>query len=198
MNFISPTTICISGCTGSGKTTWLRRLLDEKLFYNLPNRIIYFYGVWQNAFDSMTDVEFHEGLPVSFDDFVDGNHNVLIFDDLQEDITKSKAAEHLFTRGSHHKNLTIVFVNQNIFYQGKHARTIALNTHYTILFRNPRATSQIRTLASQTGLQHLKEAYEDATKEKYGYLVVDLCPHSDDDYRLRTHIFNNEDPIIYH
>ena len=159
---------------------------------------MYCYGVWQDVFDSMKDIEFHEGLPSTFDEFADGNHNVLIADDLQEDIAKSKEAEHLFTRGSHHKNLTVIYINQNIFYQGKHSRTIALNMHYTILFRNPRAVSQLSTLASQTGLRYLKEAYEDATKGKYGYLVLDLCPHSNDAYRLRSHIFTNVDPVIYH
>ena len=69
MNFISPTTICISGCTRSGKTTWLRRLLEEKLIDIPPKRIMYCYGVWQDVFDSMKDIEFHEGLPSTFDEF---------------------------------------------------------------------------------------------------------------------------------
>lgn len=198
MNFHSPTTIIVSGTTGSGKTTWLKRLLEENLFDIPPKRILYFYGAWQDIFDSFKNVEFYEGLPKSFDEFADGGHNVLIFDDLQDDITKSKEAENLFTRGSHHKNFTVIFVNQNIFYQGKHSRTIALNTHYTILFRNPRAALQLQTLASQTGLCHLKEAFQDATKDKYGYLCIDLCPHSEDMYRLRTRIFHDEDPVIYH
>ena len=63
MNFLSSTTICISGCTRSGKTTWLRRLLEEKWFDIPPKGIMYCYGVWQDVFDSMKDIEFHEGLP---------------------------------------------------------------------------------------------------------------------------------------
>lgn len=197
MNFISPTTIVCSGGTGSGKTVWLARLLKENLFTIPPKRVIYCYGVWQSLFDTMKNIDFVEGLPTSFDSYCDGNHNIIIIDDLQDEATKSKEVEYLFTRGSHHKNLTVIFINQNLFYQNKHARTLALNTHYTVLFRNPRAASQIRTLRSQTGLKYLEDAYADATKPNFGYLVVDLHPASNKDYRLRTCIFKGEDPTIY-
>lgn len=197
MNFLSPTTIVCTGGTGSGKSVWLSRLLSENLFTEPPKRIIYCYGVWQSLFDRMTNVEFVEGLPSSFDNYIDGNHNIIILDDLQDEVTNSKEVEHLFTRGSHHQKLTIIYLNQNLFYQNKHARTLALNTHYTVLFRNPRSASQIRTLSSQTGLKHLSDAYSDATKDNFGYLVVDLHPASSQDYRLRSRIFKGEDPTIY-
>ena len=41
------------------------------------------------------------------------------------------------------------------------------------------------------------KAYEDALSEKHGYLLVDMSPHSEDKYRLRTHIFPGEDPTVY-
>lgn len=197
MNFLSPTTIVCTGGTGSGKSVWLARLLKEKLFAEPPKRVVYCYGVWQSLFDTMENVEFVEGVPASFDEYADGNHNIIILDDLQDEVTNSKEVEHLFTRGSHHKKLTIIYLNQNLFYQNKHARTLALNTHYTVLFRNPRSASQIRTLRSQTGLKHLADAYSDATKDNFGYLVVDLHPASNQDYRLRSRIFQGEDPTIY-
>ena len=43
----------------------------------------------------------------------------------------------------------------------------------------------------------LLESYEDCMKDSYGYLIVDLNPHSDDKYRLRTHIFPGQDVLIY-
>lgn len=148
-------------------------------------------------FNNKTNIDFHEGLPDSFDHLYDGSHKVIVLDDLQTDVTKSSSVEQLFTRGSHHKNFTVIYLNQNMFYQGKHSRTISLNAHYTILFRNPRSASQLKALASQTGLKHLPEAYEDAMRH-HRYLVIDLHPNTDRQYALRTNISNGNDTIIYH
>ena len=146
----------------------------------------------------MPTVEFVHGLPDSFQRFYGPCHNLIIIDDLQDEVANSKAVEQLFTRESHHRNVSVVYINQNLFYQGKHARTIALNTHYTILFRNPRASSQLRTLRSQTGLKHLEEAYNDVMKQdQFGYVVIDLSPFSKTKYKVRTRIFPEEDLIIY-
>ena len=43
----------------------------------------------------------------------------------------------------------------------------------------------------------LEEIYQDAMREPYGYLVIDMSPHAQDEYRLRSKIFPGEDPIIY-
>ena len=198
MKFNSPTTITISGTTSSGKTYWLSKVLKHQMFESPPNKINWCYGIWQPFFEHMSHVNFIKGVPESFDEFADGNHNVIILDDLQDEVTNSKSVENLFTRGMHHHNLTVIYITQNLFRQGKNARNIALNSHYTVLFKNPRAVTQTKVLATQTGLKHLVEAYEDCMKEKYGYLIIDLCPHSDDRYRLRTHIFPDEDVIVYH
>ena len=196
--FISPATIVLSGTTSSGKSTWIERLLNTDMFDIAPEKVFYCYGVYQKKFETIPNVEFIHGLPDSFNQFYGSNHNLLIIDDLQDEVTSNKAVEQLFTRESHHRNLSVVYINQNLFYQGKHSRTIALNTHYTILFRNPRANSQLRILRSQTGLKHLEEAYADVMKhDQFGYLVIDLSPFSKTEYKLRTHIFPGEDTVIY-
>jgi len=41
------------------------------------------------------------------------------------------------------------------------------------------------------------EAYKDATREPYSYLLVDLRPEQDDDLRLRTNIFPRETHYMY-
>lgn len=195
---ISPATVVLSGTTSSGKSTWIEKFLREQMFDKQPDKIFYCYGVYQKQFERMSDIQFVHGLPDSFNQFHGPNHNLVIIDDLQDEVSASKAVERLFTRDSHHKNLSVVYINQNLFYQGKHSRTIALNTHYTVLFRNPRANSQIRILRSQTGLKNLEEAYNDVMKNsRFGYLLIDLSPFSKTDYKLRTNIFPNEDLIVY-
>lgn len=91
-------------------------------------------------------------------------------------------------------------MTQNLFQRGSRSRTIALNTYYLVLMKKVRDASQIAFLGRQLFSGHsnfLTEAYADATKSPYGYLLVDTSPHSEDKYRLRTHIFPGEDPIIY-
>ncbi len=47
--FKTPFTMIISGATSSGKTTWIRKLLNMKDQYIIPNvhRIVYCYKIWQ-------------------------------------------------------------------------------------------------------------------------------------------------------
>ena len=63
--------------------------------------------------------------------------------------------------------------------------------------RNP---SQIAHFARQLYPNRkgmLEEVYEDCMKTAYGYLVIDMSPHTDDGYRLRTHIFPDEHTTVY-
>lgn len=66
--------------------------------------------------------------------------------------------------------------------------------------KNARDASQISMLGRQLypGCSNLLvEAYKDATKLPFGYLVVDTSPRGDDDYRLGTNIFSGKDPTVY-
>jgi hypothetical protein len=67
-----------------------------------------------------------------------------------------------------------------------------LNTDYLVLFKNPRDANQVATLARQMYPKKSKfvlEAFEDATKQPYGYLFVDLKPETDERYRIQTSVF---------
>ena len=46
-----------------------------------------------------------------------------------------------FTRGSHHLNLTIFCLVQNLFFRG--IRTISLNSQIVVLFKNPCDSQQV-------------------------------------------------------
>ena len=104
----------------------------------------------------------------------------------------------LFSLESHHRNLSVFLLLQNLFHQGKYARDISLNSHYFILFKNPRDCQQIRYLGTQLGIKKkLRDAYEDATLLPFSYLLIDLSPRSDSTYMLRSHIFPFEDMVVY-
>jgi len=83
----------------------------------------------------------------SLSEKIDGTHStLLILDDLMNETNQN--VTDLFTKGSHHRNLSVAYIVQNLFNNGKH-RTISLNSHYIVVFKNPRHASQIVHLAKQ-------------------------------------------------
>ena len=62
------------------------------------------------------------------------------------DASKDKRIVNLFTRGSHYRNLSVIYIVQNIFHLGKGSLSISLNSHYLVLLRE--STKQIADLDS--------------------------------------------------
>ena len=106
-----------------------------------------------------------------------------------------------FTRGSHHRQNSVIFMTQNIFPQGKYARSISLNSHYLVLFNNRRDKSQIFNLGRQLYPKQssfFNEIIDDTVcNHPYGHLVVDTKPDSLENLRLRFLDFENDNVIVY-
>jgi len=65
------------------------------------------------------------------------------------DSVYSTRVSQLFTKGSHHRNVSLVLVTQNMFHQGPSSHDISLNSKYIVVFKNPRDKTQIVHLARQ-------------------------------------------------
>ena len=100
--------------------------------------IVWCYGIWQPAYDRLKarDVKFIEGIPDTSDWNVD-RRRLIILDDLMSE-TNSGVTD-LFTKGSHHRNMSVIQVTQNLFPKKKEQRTISLNSHYIVVFNPIRA-----------------------------------------------------------
>jgi len=106
----------------------------------------------------------------------------------------------IFTRESHHKNISAVYLTQNIFHKSKQNRTMSLNAHYLVLFKNVRDATQISHLAAQMypgKSKFLIDAYRDATSAPFTYLFIDLKPDTDDKIRVRSNIFPDQTTYVY-
>ena len=57
--------ILVIGSSGSGKTTAVLKIIEEKLIEPMPKKIFYLYGVHQPFMDDMTNIEFAKGLDLS-------------------------------------------------------------------------------------------------------------------------------------
>ena len=194
-----PFTAVIAGPTGSGKTHFVTQFLQNLPYVmsHTPDRIIWCYGEWQPGYAEMKGVEFVEGLP-AINTLDPAQRNLLILDDLAQE-ADSRVTK-LFTRGSHHRNASVIYLVQNLFDKNKEHRTISLNTHYLVLFKNPRDGSQIKHLGSQMFPSRgafLQEAFNDATEQSYGYLIVDCTQRTPEHLRLRSRIFSGENQVVY-
>ena len=195
-----PFTCIVAGCTQSGKTVWVKSLLEnaQKTISPAPQRIIWCYGQWQQSYFDMLktvpEIEFNKGIPDDIDntDYLDvSQRNLIVLVDLMAQSGKDKRISDLFTKGSHHRNLSIIYIVQNIFHQGKEMRNISLNAHYIVLFKSPRDKQQISMPARQVDpgrVQEFMRSYEDATSRPHGYLMLDLKPTTSDQDRLKTNI----------
>ena len=106
----------------------------------------------------------------------------------------------IFAKVSHHRNVSVIYLTQNLFYRSKQNRTISLNAHYIVLFKNPRDAVQVAILARQMypgRSKFLVEAFKDATEKAYGYLLIDLKSDTVEKYRIRTNIFQGERQYVY-
>ena len=199
MTFRHPFSMMVTGPSGSGKTEWTRKLLLSSLVQPPPERILWCFGQWQPLYEDLQKripcIEFIRGIPDYLDNaqFMDpSKRNLIIFDDLMTEAKCDQRIADLFTKGSHHRNISIVYLTQNVFPQGRACRDIALNTQYLVLFNNPIDRQQVATLARRiypSTCATFMRKFEDATARPYGYLVLDLKSSTSEQDRLQTDIF---------
>jgi len=199
MNFKHPFTAIIAGPSGSGKTVFTRKLIEHasRIIDPPPQRIVWCYGIYQPFFNEMKSVEFIEGVP-DVNLFDGQQRTLLILDDLMHE-TDDRVSQ-IFTRVSHHKSLSVLYLTQNLFYKTKQNRTMSLNAHYLVLFKNPRDMTQISHLAAQMypgKSKYMIESYRDATSVPFSYLLVDLKSDTEEKMRLRSNIFPGETTYVY-
>ena len=124
--------------------------------------------------------------------FESTTRNFIVIDDLMAETDERVTT--LFTKKSHHRNTSVLYLVQNLFPQKK-SRTICLNSQYMVVFKNPRDASQMSHLARQMypgRVKFVQGAFKDATSVPYGYLLVDLKQDTPEDMRLRTAIFPDD------
>ena len=162
------------------------------MFQVKPKTVVYAYDQWQPRFDRMQKkdgIRFHRGLP-------DPSHltkwfdptrgSVLVWDDLMEEGGQDKRVLDLFTKDFHHRNITVLYLTQDLFPPGKFSKTINRNAHYIVAFKNPRDQTGIRTILLQAFPDRWRQVlrlFKRITSRPFGYSMLDVHPASDDRYR---------------
>ena len=119
----------------------------------------------------------------------------LIIDDLMKEMADSDVLMNLFTRMSTHSDISIIFLTQNLFFQGKkksNNTTIFRNIKYLILFYSKIDKSTLRYVVSRIGDQknNKKLFYMlDQLMKEHRYIVFNLDLNKDEEITFSTNTF---------
>lgn len=193
--FHHPFSCLVAGPTKAGKTSFVKKLIENSntLIKPSPRRIWWCFTEAQPGYDDLQDkVIFCKGLPdLNIIKQYEAEPQLIILDDLMMEMKNDENLTKLFTRRCHHWNLSLIHIVQNIFFKG--LRTSRINAQYIVLFKNPSDQLQCRALGRQlfpSNFKYFMEAYSDATSAPHGYLLIDLAQYTDDNFRLKTNIFD--------
>ena len=199
----------ISGPSRCGKTFFVSDLLENinNFAKNPPSTIIYVYKVWQAKFDEMKSIvhmfiKDNENVVNQIKRLARGQSIFVIFDDLLNSSSLPDISN-LFTVDGRHMNMSMAFLTQRMFVNNEHFRQISQNCDYFVIFKNPRNSSEIRTLAQQItpGSLDLVDIYINATQKPFSYLFINLtqeCPPKgkylsslfDTDHKIKVYVKN--------
>jgi hypothetical protein len=124
LKFTHPSCI-IAGPIASGKSSFCIKILQnlESLFTvpRIDGGIMWFYGK-KNAIPSLQSVsgkriQFHEGVPENFEN-KEGKPAFIFLDDLLTEVYSDQVC-HLFTKGSHLRNISVILITQNLFHKDR-------------------------------------------------------------------------------
>jgi energy-coupling factor transporter ATP-binding protein EcfA2 len=124
--FSHPSRIMVAGATQSGKTTLVLNMLKhiDTLMDPPPEKIYWFYTMPASVAgvpDILPHVKLRHGAPsedVINNIIKDGKPKLIVMDDMQDLILDKKQAplmKDIFTKISHHGNLSVLLIVQNLF-----------------------------------------------------------------------------------
>ena len=181
------------------------------MFVTPPEKVIYCYGILTPSMQALAQddpsVQLHKGFSAKvYETHNPSSHLMIVVDDLMSEDSIYKDLSDMYSKFSRHLNITICFINQNLYYRGssdaqKYSRDILSNCSELVLFKNYKDNVAAMTLGKQAfphKYRFFVNVYRDATKEPHSYLYLSFHPSNREDLILRTKVFYEiETPIIY-
>lgn len=217
--FQHPFMLTLCGPSQSGKTYWLYKLFShlDSMITPTPDKIVFLYTVYQPLYDAMRKkinerndkitvdfIDCNKGIPLVSDIQKSTNENTLIIlDDLMTVAVSDKEnlnrLDNFACRDAHHRNISVIFVCQNLMYGAGKLRNSRVNSQYIVMFKNLADHRNMYTVGENRKISRSKMSniLKDINSQPYGYLLFDNCVKGYDNTRVRTNIFPNEKTIIY-
>lgn len=194
--FLTPCNIIVCGSSQAGKSTFTLRLLGHPELFDQPiSQIYWFHGISAVNLPNDPRIRTIPGLPdqESLQYISQGGnaHRIVVIDDLLiESLANKDVLAKLWTKTSHHCNMTMILLSQSLF---EIPRIVRNNSHYIILFKALADRLNVSNLGRQLfpGEQsYFMASFNNATDKNYGYLVINTHPRENNSYlRLCTDLF---------
>lgn len=211
LHFKHPARILVCGPSNSGKTTLVQNIIQQwdTFFHHPVTRVVWYYAVYQPGYAKLAamGVELREGLPESIeDDFPtvvpSDETQIVVLDDFMKEAAKSEKVLNLFTKDSHHKNITAFMMVQNLYHQGKHSVDIARNVSVAIFIVEMRNIMVIqRFLQSSYNKHQVREIMTWLRRETHGKpysnFMIDFDMSTNDEHRLRLNIIPDPERGVF-
>jgi len=191
LKFQTPSSICISGPSQSGKSQWILKLIQNKdklfnctfvdLIYCVPENLHFSQNpIFDELKKIFPSAQICIGLPdvLKLNLTFDNTPKLLIIDDLMTEFLNSYHMVKLLSIEVHHYNITTIFTLHNLFAPSKFGRTLTRNINYKVLFSNRLDIKEIRNVSLQISNQpnFLKDSFDFLFKEFPStppYIVID-------------------------
>jgi len=192
LTFHQPFSYVLAGPSASGKSFYLIHLIRSNLISPKPTKIYWYSGSKNNLLPNNI---IHCSDLKSIGETSYPPLSLIVLDDLAEQQFNLIEVARLFSHRSHHEQISVVLITQNLYQPGKYTRSITLNAKYIQIFKSPRDISSISILNRQLFPAYpkfLSLAYEDATHDKpNSYLLIDLTQQTKDSQRVKTNILSD-------
>ena len=190
-----PFRLIIGGGSGCGKTTLLKEIVEKSHFASPFDKKVYCYPDYLEEipvdFDQI--VEYHAGIcDVKYFSSLPKN-TLLLFDDMMTECGKSEEIMKLFSVIARKRNISIIFLVQNVYDNSKQFRNIRLNATGFILFKFFAANDVNNRLLRDIGASSIvnKTLLDKVYAKNYSYIFVNVHPDRHSDFEtIRTNIFS--------
>ena len=197
-----PFRMIIGGGSGTGKTCFTQELVNQSHFSSPFEKIVYCYPEYliecPVEFDQIVeyrpglgDLEYFSTLP---------KNTLIIYDDLMNECGNSKEIMKLFTVVARKRQISIIFLVQNLFDQAKQFRNIRLNATHLVLFKFQAAQDVKFRLLRDLGMQNLisKQSLANVFSRPYAYIMLDIHPNRQSDFGcVRSNILSKNFTIFH-
>ena len=197
-----PFRLIVGGGSGTGKTTFVKELVDRNHFSSPFDKIVYCYPEYLNDVPIDLDqiVEYRPGIcDLTYLSNLPRN-TLIIYDDMMDECGKSDDIMKLFTVIARKRNLSIIFLVQNIYNQSKQFRNIRLNATGFVLFKFYAANNVNNRLIRDLGIQSLigKRQMDKHYDENFSYIMIDIHPQRHSSFvTIKSNIFDKYFTIFH-
>lgn len=201
----APFSLIVAGPSNCGKTTFVYELLinQERLVTTNFDYTLWFYGEQPpeaKISQQLKNLKTIEGLPDSFNNYIQaGQHGVAVFDDLMSECSNNSLITDFFTKRSHHQNVSIIFITQNLYHGGKERINFTKNATYLTIFNSPLDQTLPYTLGRKLMPKNQKtfiQLYNHAVDKPHGYLFIDGHQETPKNAMFRTSIFGDTQRVL--